>query len=60
MKVNFNKKELEKLPTLCQGQADDLKIDNGKIRVWISRVDNSISVEQLIEGSWILIGEGDK
>lgn len=30
--------ELEKLPTLCIGQADDLKIDKpGKYRVWLSR-----------------------
>ena len=59
-KINFaihNKSlssTLEKMPTLCKGQADDLKIDIGTKRVWVSRVDGSVSVEELKDGKWVL------
>ena len=51
---------LEKLPTLAVGQSDDLKIDDGKTRIWLSRCgiadgmpyEKSISVEKLIAGTW--------
>jgi len=55
--MNFNKEELEKLPTISQGQADDLKIETDTLRVWLSRVDGSVSVEQLVNGRWELISE---
>lgn len=54
--------ELEELPTITEGQADDLKIDNGDgERVWLSRCtaadgepwDNKVTVETYINGSWI-------
>ena len=53
------KEHLEELPTLAQGQADDLKIDTGKIRVWLSRVDGSVSIEAYDEktGKWELASE---
>lgn len=38
---------------LAQGQADDLISDTGKIRVWRSRIDNSISMEELKDGRWV-------
>lgn len=49
---------MESLPTLCTGQADDLKIDTGTVRVWLSRmtkedgerVDNLVTVEHLRGG----------
>jgi hypothetical protein len=52
--------ELEAMPTITQGQADDLKIDNGDERVWLSRCttedgepyDNRVTIERLIDGSW--------
>jgi len=55
----WNREELKKLPTLAQGQADDLKIDTGNLRVWLSRVDDTISIEQLVDGKWELVSEGD-
>lgn len=50
---------LEDLPTLEEGHMDDLKIDTGKIRIWLSRVDGSIAIEELIKGSWDLVKEHD-
>lgn len=55
--MSWSVDELEKLPTLCVGQADNLKVDTGTIRVWLSRVDNSISIEQLVNGRWVLVDE---
>lgn len=53
--------ELEDLPTLCVGQADDLKIDDGSTRVWLCRCgvedgmpfDNLVTVEFLENGRWV-------
>lgn len=53
--------ELKELPTLAQGQADDLKIESDTERVWLSRCtaadgepwDNKVTVERYIGGSWI-------
>lgn len=51
--------EIERMPTLCVGQAADLKIDTGTIRVWISRCGiadgetQPVQVERLIDGRWV-------
>jgi hypothetical protein len=53
--------ELEAMPTLSQGQADDLKIDTGDQRVWLSRMtaedgepyDNRVTIERFVDGSWV-------
>ena len=45
--------ELEALPVLCQGQADDLRIEWGGVRYWLSRTgvadgepyDNTVTIE---------------
>ncbi len=50
--------ELEAMPTLSVGQAANLKIDTGTMRVWLSRCglrDNEtmpVQVERLIDGCW--------
>lgn len=52
---HYTAAELEKLPTLCEGQADDLKIEENKTRIWLSRMtkedgmpyNNQITVEKL-------------
>lgn len=52
--------ELQSLPTLCVGQADDLKWEDGQTRVWLSRCgvedgepfDNAVTVEILTEDGW--------
>lgn len=54
-------RELEALPTLTQGQADDLKWESDTRRVWLSRCDvadgepwdNKVTVEVLVAGDWI-------
>ena len=65
-KTNYTLKELEGLKTIMQGQADDLKIEDGNIRVWLSRMtigdgmpyNNQVTVEKLDEnGSWNTIEE---
>lgn len=59
--TKYSLDELEKLPTLCIGQADNLKIETESERVWLSRCgiedgepyDNKVSIETLINGSWV-------
>jgi hypothetical protein len=57
--------ELEAMPTLAQGQADDLKIDTDVSRIWLSRVgiedgmqyDNLVTIEELNDsGRWVEVG----
>lgn len=53
--------ELDEMPTLEQGQADDLKIATVDERVWLCRCgvedgmpfDNAVTVEYLLKGSWV-------
>lgn len=55
--------ELEALPTLAQGQTDDLKIESDSERVWLARTgvadgepwDNRVSVERNFGGAWIVV-----
>jgi hypothetical protein len=62
---NYTLKELEELETISQGQADDLKIEDGNIRVWLSRMtiedgmpyNNQVSIEKLQNGAWKVIDE---
>jgi hypothetical protein len=61
----YTAEELENLPTLATGQADNLKIDTGTIRVWLCRCgiadgmpyDNAITVERLINGRWVEVDQ---
>ncbi|MGH9061907.1 MAG: hypothetical protein ACRDZY_20695 [Acidimicrobiales bacterium] len=55
--------DLRALPTLAQGQADNLKYDDGSNRVWLSRLgivdgmpsENTVTVEHLINGCWVTV-----
>jgi len=59
----YTANELEELPTLSSGHFDNLKIDDGQYRVWLSRVgiadgmpyDNQIMVEKLVNGRWEIV-----
>lgn len=65
----YSAEELDAMPTLCVGQADDLKVegadDEGQYRVWLSRCsvedgepfDNKVSVERFQNGSWSTVTE---
>jgi len=52
--------ELEEMPTITEAQADDLKIDTGTERYWLSRGDtldgepfeNTVTIEELRAGRW--------
>lgn len=57
--------ELEAMPTIHSGHFDNLKFDDGKNRVWLSRMtvadgmpyDNQVTVEKLIDGNWKTVRE---
>jgi len=61
--------DLLALPTLAVGQADDLKYDDGKHRVWLSRTRPAdwdgksgfkrVSYEVLRDGRWVPCEAGD-
>lgn len=61
--MRYSLKELKAKPILATGQADDLKIDTGKTRIWLSRCtvedgepyDNKVTVEKLINGKWEIV-----
>ncbi len=60
MKTKYTAKELKKLPTISSGQFDNLKIDDGRNRIWLCRCgiadgmpyNNQITHEKLIDGRW--------
>lgn len=57
---NLRAADLADLPTLAQGQIENLKIDDGTTRVWLSRggvadglpCDSMVSIERLRDGKW--------
>jgi len=61
----YTRAELESLPTLAVGQADNLKIDDGSTRVWLCRcgiadgmaLDALVTVERLTESGWVTVDE---
>ena len=63
--MRYTLAELENLPTLTVGQADDLKIDDGSTRVWLCRCgiedgmpyDNQVTVQKLADGRWETVEE---
>lgn len=56
----YTKKHLEGLPTLSQGQTDNLKIERPAYRVWLSRMtvadgmeyDNQVTIERYVKNNW--------
>ncbi|HEX9804270.1 MAG TPA: hypothetical protein VGA67_01170 [Candidatus Dojkabacteria bacterium] len=63
--MKYSAEYLESLPTISTGHFDNLKIDTGVKRVWLSRMtiedgmpyNNGIIVERLIDGIWKTIAE---
>lgn len=56
---------LKKMPTINQGHTDNLKFDDGKRRIWLSRMtvadgmpyNNQVTIEDLIDGVWTTVEE---
>ena len=61
----YTLEQLIALPAITVGQADDLKIDLPRSRVWVSRMtvedgmpyDHQITLEKLIRGRWVTMHE---
>lgn len=61
----FTLDQLEGMPTLSVGQADNLKYDDGEYRIWLSRCgaadgmpyDNQVTIERLDSGRWTMLKE---
>ena len=59
--------ELEAMPRLAQGQVEDLRYDDGKVRFWTSRLrledgarfEHEVTVEALRDGRWIQVSSYD-
>lgn len=53
----FTLEEITNMPTIHSGQYDDLKLENGDIKVWLSRLsiedgqpyNNQVTVEKLVK-----------
>jgi hypothetical protein len=58
----FTAARLRAMPTLEQGQFDNLKVSTGSTRVWLSRMTvedgapygNQVTVEKLRGGRWVI------
>lgn len=56
----FTLQELQRMKTLCVGQADDLKYEGDGVRVWLSRCgvkdgepyENKVTVEKWVNLQW--------
>ena len=67
LEFNITAAELDRLPTLSQGQVADLKFDDGTYRYWLHRTglddgepwENTVSVEKLEDGRWVDIDSYD-
>jgi len=63
--MRYTKEELKAMPTIHSGQYDNLKIDTGTTRVWLSRMtiadgmsyNNQVTVEKLVNGCWVTVEE---
>lgn len=56
--MNYTKRELQQLDTIEQAwDGDELKIDDGNIKVWLTHRENRMyngdyTIERLINGRW--------
>ena len=52
MSRQYTWQELNKMPTLCKSQCDELKIEEPGYRVWLCPTSNRIEIEQWISQKW--------
>lgn len=66
LRQDYTLSELEALPTLAQGQCDDLKVKSKYIQVWLSRMtkedgmpyDNQVTIERLSSAyTWVTVSQ---
>lgn len=66
LREDYKLNVLESLPTISQGQTDDLKIQTKRYRVWLSRMtkedgmpyDNQVTIENLNSSyNWVIISQ---
>ena len=58
----YTLEKLNRMPTINGGQFDNLKLDDGDTRVWLSRgtvadgepYDNKVTIETLTDGRWCI------
>lgn len=63
MSSQYSLSQLKRKRTISVGQADSLKIDDGKTRVWLARTgvadgepyNNKVTIEKLIDGRWEIV-----
>ncbi len=53
--LSLTAKDLRRMPTIHHGHFDNLKIDTGHIRVWLSRPEahGRVLYERLLNGKWV-------
>lgn len=53
--LSLTAKDLRRMPTIHHGHFDNLKIDTGPIRVWLSRPEahGRVLYERLLNGKWV-------
>lgn len=61
----YTAEQLEEMKTLHEGRYDNLKIDTGPMRVWLSRMtiedgmpyNNKVTIEVFENGRWVIVDE---
>lgn len=59
----YTAEQLEEMETIHEGHYDNLKIDTGSMRVWLSRMtvadgmpyNNQVTIEILENGQWVTV-----
>ena len=50
--THYRAAELRRKATLYTAPADDLKLELPALRVWLSRIDDAVTVQRLRNGFW--------
>lgn len=61
----YTANELKTMPTILSGHFDNLKIDKGDLRVWLSRLtiadgmpyNDQVTIERKINGNWVVVDQ---
>lgn len=50
--TRYRADKLRDKPTIYTAPADDLKLELPALRVWLSRIDDAVTVQRLYNGVW--------